>query len=282
MPKIPSPPGTVTREVAVRVLIREKIITSSPMLTKLRGIERVVPEGRSHGYYKEDQLLKIINDRRKLHGQPTLTGLFYEDHSIAFRQATSEDMPGVYNIAVKLFGTTTPANDRIPLLNRCPEGNVVVTDNDQVVGFAHLYPMLQEPLSQFLAGRFRGRGIVAEHLDPFETGKVVDLLIKSMGTYHESLFLRRRYSKMLFVGLRHEAERWGLKGYIIRKIYATSETQSGIELAADFRMKSLGRIPGSKGQKRYAFELDPCDSGHPIIQDYCKALEVWRGLNPEE
>src|SRR5947207_13412218 len=119
MPKLPPPPGTVTREVAVRVLVRERIITSSPMLTKLKGIDRIVPEGRSHGYYKENQLLKIINDRRELHGQPSLAELFYEDHSIEFRQATPEDMPGVYNVAVKLFGTTTPANDRIPLLKGC-------------------------------------------------------------------------------------------------------------------------------------------------------------------
>lgn len=282
MPKMRPASGMVTRETAVKVLIREKIITSSPMISKLKGLERVVPEGRKHGFYKEEELLTIINNRRKLYGQELLTTLFQDDHDIKFRQATPEDVYGTYNVAVKLFGPTTPASDRVPLLERCPEGNVVVTDHKQIVSFAVLLPMKREPLMEFLAGRFRGSAITADHLDPFATGKVVDILIKSIGSYHESVFVQRRYSKALFVGLHHELVRWGLKGYIVHKIYATSETKSGIELAADFHMKSLGRIRGTKNHKRYAFELDPCDSGHPMIRDYCKALETWKGLHPQE
>src|SRR5262249_50660819 len=145
--------------------------------------------------------------------------LFDEEHHLVFRQAGAQDMDGVYELAYKLFGQTTPASTRTTLLSRCPEGNVVVTDGDQIVSFAHIYPLQREPLMQFLAGKFRGNGITAEHLDPFASEKVVDILIKSMGSYHEHVLTSRMYSLRLLSGLREEAARWGEKGYIIHKIY---------------------------------------------------------------
>jgi hypothetical protein len=253
------------------------------MLLKLKGIKKVTPEGRTYGFYEQDPILKIINDRRILKGLPLLDRLVDEKHKIVFRQANEGDIYGTYNVATKLFGPTTPAIDRIPLFKRCPTGNVVVLDDDKVVSFAVILPMKQEPLMQFIEGKFRGSQITADHLDPFETGKVVDILIKSIGSHHESQSMRLRYSKMLFVGLRHEITRWGREGFIINRVYATSETKSGIELAADFHMRSLGRIRGSRNHKRYAFELDPRNEpGHPIFRDYCKALAIWVEAHPEE
>jgi hypothetical protein len=47
-------------------------------------------------------------------------------------------------------------------------------------------------------------------------------------------------------------------------------------------MKSLGKIPGSKGKKRYAFELDPYTSGYPMMQNYSIALTQWKQQHPNE
>lgn len=282
MPKMPPMKGMVTRETAVKALIREKIITSSPMISKIKGLDRVVPEGRTHGFYREDQLLTIINNRRKLYGQEPLTRLFPEEHNIQVRQATPEDVYGAYHVAVKLFGPTTPASERIPLLERCPEGNLVLVDSDQIVGFAVILPMKQEPLKLFLSGKFRGSAITADHLTPFSTGKVVDILIKSIGVYHESTLTRKMYGERLLMGLHNEIIRWGLKGYIIHKIYCTSEEPDGIALALEMRMQSLGRISGSRGKRRYAFELDPYQSSSPMIRGYAQAIEGWKEHSPQE
>lgn len=280
MPKLPPPPGTVTRQTAVQVLMREKVITSPAMLAKLRGLNRVVLQGRSHGFYPEDRLLEIANDHRVARGLPPLKSLFEEDHDIKFCQAVAEDMPGVYEVAHKLFGHTTTAETRTSILEKCPEGNYVVTDHGNVVSYAHIYPLLTEPLRGFLQGKFRGDAIVADHLDPFASGKVVDLLVKSLGSYHENKDVRKRYSKALFIGLWHELIRWGYEGYIIHRIYATSETPSGIESAVEFQMKSLGKI--SRSKKRYGFELDPSTSEHRMIRDYRLALEHWKQQHPAE
>jgi hypothetical protein len=278
-----APPGTVTRATALRVLRREGILTSAAMLLKLRGVTRVIPEGRTHGFYNEEPLLRIVNDRRKLKNLPPLGSLFEEEHKIEFRQAKVEDLLyGAYDVAVKLFGATSPARDRIPLFERCPIGNFVVTDQDAVVGFAILLPMKREPIQEFLAGRFRGSDITADHLDPFEEGKVVDVLVKCIGCYHDHMPTSRRYSQWLLSGLKKEIVKWGEKGFIIHRVYGTSETPSGITLALEFKMQSLGKISGSRGHKRYAFEIDPQQSEHPIFRKYCKALEAWREQHPLE
>ena len=282
MTRLEAPPGTVTRAVALRILRREGILTSAAMLLKLKGVTRIVPEGRTHGFYHQEPLLKIINDRRKLKGIPPLESLFDEEHKIGLRQATREDIYRTYDVAVRLFGPTTPAIERIPLFEKCAEGNLVVTDHGQVVGFAVILPMKQEPLKEFLAGKFRGSQITADHLDPFATGKVVDVLVKSIGSHHEHIPTCRKYNQRLLSGLRDEMSNWGRKGYIIRKIYCTSEESDGIALALEIRMQSLGKIPGSRGKKRYAFELDPYLSTHPIIKSYAQSIDQWKEQHPKE
>lgn len=283
MPRLQPPPGTVSRKVAVNALIKEHVITSAAMLNKLKGIERVLLEGRTHGFYREDQLLNLINKRRENYNKPPLKSLFDEQHNLVFRQATPEDMPGVYKVALKLFGShTTSAEGRIPLIEKLPEGNVVVLDNDNIVSFAHIQPLERETLEKFITGEIRGNKITADNLDPFESGKVVDVIIKSMGSYHEYNTTARLYSKKLIRGLAEEIVEWGKKGYIIHRVYATSETQSGITLALDIPMIPLGRIPGTNGKKRLAFEVDPLVSKDRIFVHYRLALNKWRELHPEE
>lgn len=277
-----APPGTVTRAVALRILRREGVLTSAAMLLKLKGVTRIIPEGRTHGFYHQEPLLKIINDRRKLKGKPLLESLFDEEHKIEFRQATVEDIYGAYNVAVKLFGPTTPAIERVPLFEKSPEGNIVVTDGEEVVAFAVILPMKREPLMRFLTGKFRGSQIAAEHLDPFESGKVVDVLIKSIGSYHDHNPIKKQYSRRLLSGMKDEIARWGKEGYVIHKIYATSEEPDGITLALELKMQSLGKISGSRGKRRYAFELDPYSSSHHFIRAYCDAIGEWRELHSQE
>ncbi len=80
----------------------------------------------------------------------------------------------------------------------------------------------------------------------------------------------------------NELTRWGEQGYIIDKIYATSETQSGIEMANEFSMLSLGKIRGSKGKKRFAYVIDPIHSTNHFFKAYRAALEQWREEHSEQ
>ncbi len=280
MPKLEPSPGMVTRQTAVQALTREGVIGSPSMLTKLKGIRHEVPPGRSHGFYSEEDLLRLINEYRSSHNKPPTKTLF--SRNLRFRQATEGDIQGVYEVAHRLFGSTTSAATRISLLEKCPEGNVIVIDSNIVVSFAHIYPLKNETFQKFLAGKIRGAQIGVDDLDCFQSGKVVNILIKSMGSYHEHKATAKLYSKALFLGINHELIRWGHEGYIINKVYATSETHEGIEAAAEFKMQSLGRIPGSKGKKRYAYELDPFTSDLSIARNYKTAIGEWEQQHPTE
>lgn len=282
MPRLTPPLGTVTRKQAVSVLLREGVITSASMLEKLKGIKRVVLEGRTHGFYPEDQILSIINSRRALQNQPPLRSIFDEEHKIVCRQAKTSDMLGVYTVAEKLFGHTTSAEDRMPLVERVPEGNMIVTDRGKVVSYIHIQPLLPSAMQKFLKGEIRGADIKADYLDPFKTGKVVSILIKSVGSYHEYKPIAKLYSQVLFREMQQELKKWGEKGYIIDKVYATSETPSGIDTAASFHMTSLGRVRGSKGKRRYAYVLDIASSDLPYLKPYKSALEKWHSQHQEE
>jgi hypothetical protein len=282
MPRLAPPPGTVTRKQAVSALLREEVITSPSMMEKLKGIDRVVLAGRTHGFYYEQQILDIINARRAMRNQPPLKNIFEERHEIVCRQETPADMPGVYAVAEKLFGRTTASDARVPLIERVPEGNLVVTDRGKIVSFAHIQPLLPGPIGQFLRSEIVGNQITADHLDPFAPSKVVDVLIKSIGSYHESQAISTRYNKALFLGLKRELTRWGEKGYIIHRIYATSETPTGIESANEFHMHSLGKIRSRHKKKRFAYELDPLTTTNPFFRDYQAAIAHWQQQHPEE
>jgi hypothetical protein len=282
MPRLTPPLGTVTRKQAVSVLQREGIITSASMLEKLKGIDRVRLEGRTHGFYQESQLLAIINSRRNADHKTLLKNIFDEEHKVVCRQATTADMDGVYAVAEKLFGHTTFAENRVPLVRRVPEGNMVVTDKGKIVSYIHIQPLLPAPLKEFLNGDIRGEHLIDDYLDPFESGKVVNVLVKSVGSYHEHASTRKRYSKALFIGLKSEIKRWGECGYIINKVYATSETSSGIDAAADFQMTSLGKMKGTKGKRRFAYVLDPMTTHHPFFKGYQDAITQWEQEHPEE
>jgi hypothetical protein len=185
-------------------------------------------------------------------------------------------------VAEKLFGTTTSASAREPLVERVPEGNLVVTDGGKIVAFAHIQPLQPDPMTRFMRSEIVGRDIAAAHLDPFTPGKVVDVLIKSIGSYHKNKSVSTRYSKALFIGLKRELRKWGEKGYIIHRVYATSETPSGIQTANEFYMTSLGKIPSRNRKKRFAYELDPLTTINPFFKDYQAAIARWREQHPEE
>ena len=200
---------------------------------------------------------------------------------LAFARATPEDMEGVYQVAASLFDKTTSAADRMPLVERCPDGNYVLKNADTGVTLAyiHLQPLKSDRLQAFLRGEIRGWQLTAEDLDLFEPGKEVDVLVKSMGaTRAFGEEQSTRYMQRLLFGTARAMAELGKKGVIIRKVYATSETSTGINLAMHAHMRQIGRI----SPDRYAFELDVATSTLPLLRSYKKALAEWRQQFPKQ
>ena len=205
-----------------------------------------------------------------------------QDHpeQLVFSRATPEDMDGVYAVAEKLFEHTTSAADRKPLVARCPDGNYILKEAQSGVTLAylHLQPLQSERLQAFLRGEIRGWQLTADDLDCFEPGKAVDILVKSTGASRAFGEEKSRYyMQHLLRGTARALAELGQQGMIIRRIYATSETESGINLAMHAKMRQIGRI----SPERYAFVLDVASSNLPLLRGYQAALSEWLQDHPE-
>lgn len=200
---------------------------------------------------------------------------------LTFTRATPDDMEGVYQVASSLFDKTTSAADRMPLVARCSDGNYVLKNADTGVtlAYVHLQPLKSDRLQAFLKGEIRGWQLTAEDLDLFEPGKEVDVLVKSMGaTRAFGEVQSTRYMQRLLFGTARAMAELGKKGVIVHKVYATSETSTGINLAMHAHMQQIGRI----SPDRYAFELDVATSNLPLLRSYKKALAEWRQQFPKQ
>lgn len=197
---------------------------------------------------------------------------------IYFCQATPEDMEGVYKVAASLFGNTTSAEFRKPLIRACPEGNYILKKNHKIVAYIHIQPLKHERMMAFMRGEIRGKDITISDLDPFESGKAVECLIKSVGAVNNigTTEETRRANQLRFIfrllrGTALELAKLGEKGIEIKKIYATSETVTGISMGFSAKMKQYGKPLGSG---RFRFVMDVETSDLPILQPYKKALEA--------
>lgn len=240
-------------------------------------IDKRVPEFSTYGFYKLEDVEKV---RRSLQNIPQNGKDSVAPISTTFSRATVDDMEEVYDVAIELFPEgTTSADARKPLVAICPDGNYIVKDQGKVVSYVHLQPLKPATMKAFLKGEIRGKDITIQDIDTFEPGKSVDVLVKSIGsTRKNGEDKSAHYTQRLLLGTARELEKMGKRGVIIRKIYATSETISGIAMATDIKMRRIRTIKKPQGHSlgRYAYELDVATSDFPLLQSYKRALAEWK------
>jgi len=271
------PPGYLTATQAGELLGPNRLYK----LIKDNRLHRKAPPGYKHGYYLMSEVQAIIDAETAFYtaseNQETSTKLSekLKGHTLEFAQATADDTEGIHEVASKLFPHTTSADTRKPLIAACPVGNYVVKDNGQIVAYIHIQPLKHDRLMAFIKGEIRGWQLTADDLDCFGPGKTVEVLIKSIGSYHEDNNIRLAYMQRLLNGTMREIAKLGQQGVVLTKIYATSDTPTGIAMSIHAKMRPLGAMKGSDG-KRFAFELDVAESNLPLLRDYKQALAEWK------
>ncbi len=131
----------------------------------------------------------------------------------------------------------------------------------------------------FMRGEIRGKHIKAEDLDCFAPRKAVECLIKSVGAVNSIGYTdedRRsnelRYLFRLLRGTALAMAELGNEGVNITKIYATSETVTGIAMGFNAKMEQFGK---PLGMGRFRFVLDVETSDLPLLHPYKKAFAAW-------
>jgi hypothetical protein len=275
------PPGYITATEAMELL-------DNKMLYKYVEKGLITQHGTEiskHKYYLRKEVQSVRDTLQAFYGEqeetPTKLSDKLKGHSLQFAQATPDDMEGVYAVASKLFEHTTSADARKPLVARCPIGNYIVGDNGAIVAYIHIQPLKREKLIAFMNGEIRGWQITADDLDCFAPGKTVEVLIKSIGSYHEDNAIRLVYMQRLLNGVSREIGEMGKQGIIIPTIYATSDTPTGIAMSLHAKMQPLGKMKHSDG-KRFAFKLDVAASDLPLLRPYKQAIAQYRRSHSQE
>ncbi|WP_201363291.1 hypothetical protein [Dictyobacter formicarum] len=161
-------------------------------------------------------------------------------------------------------------------LRKNPESCYIVKHGDKVVAFFHLLPLNHETLMDFMNGKIRGWEIDAENVETFEPGKAVECLAIIASEPDVDATTRKHYVRVLIRGLTNELGKLGRRGVILSKVYATSETPTGIAMALHVGMEQFGKKLG----KRLTFVLDPTTSESFLVDEYKNGLHEWKKAKP--
>ena len=202
-----------------------------------------------------------------------------EPPKTTFDIAKPEDMDGVYDVATRAIAPKTMSAElRRSWLEKEPDSCFVVKHDKKVVAFFHLLPVKHERLIQFMEGKIRGWDITANDVEQFQTGRTVECLaiIASEPDVNETT--RMHYVTVLLRGIRKEMHKLGQRGVIISKIYATSETPTGIAMSIHAGMEEYGPRIG----KRLTFVMNVEKSKSFLADDYKEGLKERQKEQKEE
>ena len=118
MPRLKPPPGFVTLKDATALLNRLGLEVSETMIYKYiqQGrLHRHGPDSRKQKYYSVEEIEALAEAELAFHKKQAK-----KDIDAMFAKATPDDMEGVYKVAASLFGDTTSAVARKPLVAQCP------------------------------------------------------------------------------------------------------------------------------------------------------------------
>lgn len=151
-----------------------------------------------------------------------------------------------------------------------------VRHNGKLVAFIRLLPLKHETLENFMEGKVRGKDIPTSAIETFEIGKPIECLVIGIASDSDvDEEIRTHYVLTLLRGTMRELEKLGEQGIIITKIYATSESPTGIAMAVHLGME---QVPGKIG-RRVKFVLNIDNSDSLLASRYKRGLEKWKKQN---
>ncbi len=243
-------------------------------LVRKGTIKGVVLPGRKHKVYPRTEIDKLA---------ATLVAIIeqYEHESSVFEPATLEDLPTEYQIDMSVFGRrgTTALEARIERLKTIAEGNFVLKNAGDVVGYACYYPIERSYLLDVLAGR-AAQPIPIDKFLPFVPSIPLDVYVFMIAV--KPGFppdTEKHYGLRLISGMVEHFRQLGERGVIIENLYARSWTTSGIRLCKKLGMEGeeLENEPG-----RWLFSLNILSSDSLLVQEYRHAYNDYLVSQPEK
>lgn len=256
-----APKGFYTASQAMRKLRMPK--STFFHYVEIGRIKRKTPPGRKEGYYDKAFIDKMAEATE-------LAVIQYAEDPAVFTMATEEDIPGIYDVLISLWGpinaTTNETRLRWHKVN--PEIDYVVKQEGIIVGFVNLKPLRTEAIEKYVAGTIQVKDIKADDILPFTPGAPLECeagIAVRAGVHNP-----KKYAMRLIAGIIGVAKGLAERKVLIRKIYTRSSTPDGIQLARGLGFKDITQEPTSNTR---LFVLDFETSKSPFVQQYNHILE---------
>jgi hypothetical protein len=223
-------------------------------------IKQIIPPGRKTGYYLKSAIDDLVRAKQ-------LFTLHYATDAPVFQQATEEDIQGIYDVCLSLWGTrgTYPYELRLARYRKNPQIFYTLKYFDIVVGYATVMPITPRAYHEIMQGEKRAwEAIRLDDILPFEPGAVIDYVFLEIGV-RDAAPRPKQFGMRLIVGTMDILEELARSGTLVRKLFAVSSTPDGIRICRDFGFKET---PLSPDGVRRSFELDLTTAQLPYLQDY--------------
>jgi hypothetical protein len=272
------PQMKIARDYYTAKQVKEKLgITPNQLYSYVRNgtLQHIYPPGKKQGVYLRSEVDQLAEDLQLFRVGEQKPSMKNEIDAV-FSLAHPDDMEGVDDLAVRLFGKRSIGADRRrSWLAREPRGNYVMkrkTDG-KVVAYLYIQPFTHETIENYLHQRLRGWQITEDHILPFVAGEPRECFIGAVGTDPDvSGDLRSAYVAVLLRGVQQDLQELAGKGVTISKLYAASSNFEGTYLCLHLGME-LWEPPA---KKRLTFVLVVRKSKSFLLQPYKKKLAEWQ------
>ena len=236
-------------------------------LVKAGKIKKVIPDGYKEGYYPKREIDKMALARE-------MFTLQYTSDSSIFRRAEEQDIQGITDLGVSLFGTsTTPSyENRLACWQKNPDAYYVIEQDELIVGWIAIVPLkkdaidilmghAQEAVSMFVG--MHQNVIIPENILPF-TPETVQNVFLTIGA-RQGLPRSKSYGMRLLSGGYEVLKEFAKRGCIVEKLYATSRTPDGVRLCKNLGFQEEA-TNNTSAVKRFWLDLER--SKLPFLQEY--------------
>lgn len=235
------------------------------------NLHPVTPPGRRQKVYPKEEVdeLKREMDAWFISRKQAKTP------SAKFVRATAQDMPQAVALSDAIFGGVNiiPLEKRIEWLEKNPEIDYFLKQENQVVGYVSLVPLRPETIDDLLKKRRFAKELTADDILTYEPGVPVDIYGMAIGGLPGvSLGQKRVWGERLIMGVKDVLLDFARRGIVIRSIKAHSTKPDGIRL-----LKHLGFTETEAsfpGMRDFVVEVEP--SGLPFLLEYKKVLRQWQ------
>jgi predicted DNA-binding transcriptional regulator AlpA len=231
-------------------------------------IKKVVPPGRKEGYYPKAEIDKMIRAKE-------LFILQYATDASFFDKAEESDIEKITELGIEIFGKQGSPNyeTRLAQFRANPDIFYILRQEELVVGYLGLFPLKHEAIEAIMSGmeedRFRTGILNPDNIVQFEPGMAEEVFV--IIVTRQNLRRSTSYAARLLNGgidvLKHMARR----GVIIKRLYATSRTNSGTRLARDLGFKQI--TPPNEEDDLLRFMIDLETSLSPLLKNYRRIVQ---------